>query len=222
MRKPQDNLSALYLITDRKTTTPDLLTTLDAALLAGVRLIQLREKDLPAPELKTLALKILQRTRYFGAQLLLNGSVEIAAEIGADGVQLGVKSCGVAAAKYALGDDALIGYSAHSIHEAEEAADQGADFITFSPIFFTASKAQYGPPQGLNALKEICLNSPIPVYALGGINAARINEVLDAGAYGIALISAIMAAADPTKASRTLLQQIEKSSAIVERRPLID
>jgi thiamine-phosphate pyrophosphorylase len=201
-------LSPVYLITDRKIANPDLFDALESALKGGVRMIQLREKDLSTAELRKVAEKTLKLTRFYGAKLLLNGMPELAAEIGADGVQLGVNSCQIATARNILGDRALIGYSAHSTHEVEYAAEQGADFVTFSPIYYTASKAQYGPPQGLQALTDICQNASIPVYALGGINTERTSEVLNAGACGVALISAVFGATDVQKSVQDLLQKI--------------
>ncbi|WP_020675998.1 thiamine phosphate synthase [Geopsychrobacter electrodiphilus] len=207
------DLPSLYLITDRKLTSPDLLFVLEAALKAGVRLLQLREKDLSPSALRALAGKVLILTRSYGAKLLLNGSLELAIEIGADGVQLGIDTEKVFEARKILGQRALIGFSAHSPQEVEDAASQGADFATFGPVYFTASKAQYGPPQGLNALQELCNTSSIPIYALGGINPDRINEVINAGAYGVALISAVMAEGDPHKAVRLILQKMTTSHA---------
>lgn len=205
------SLPPIYLITDRKLATPGLLVVLEAALKGGVRMIQLREKDLSLTELQQLAVKVLKLTRIYDARLLLNGSVELATEIGADGVHLGVKSCGIATAKSIMGKQAIIGYSAHNIQEIEAAAVAGANFATFSPIYATPSKAQYGPPQGIQTLRDVCREAPLPVYALGGIDAERISEVVDAGASGVAFISAIMGATDAQKTARHLLQEISTS-----------
>ncbi len=174
-------------------------------------MIQLREKDLPAADLKQLAEKTLELTRLYGARLLLNGHAELAAEIGADGVQLGIKSCPITTARDILGPQALIGYSAHSLREVKNAAARGADFATFSPIYSTASKAEYGPPQGLQALCDLCHASPLPVYALGGITADQVGDVFVAGACGVAVISAILGAVDPRQATEQMLQQIDQS-----------
>lgn len=203
-----NKLPPVYLITDRKIANPDLLSALESALKGGVRMIQLREKDLNPIELRKFAGNILRLTRCYGAKLLLNGMPELAADIGADGVQLGIHSCNIAEARQILGERALIGYSAHSPYEVEDAAEQGADFATFSPVYYTASKAQYGPPQGVESLRDACRTSPLPVYALGGINADRVSEVLNAGACGVALISAVLAATDVQKSVQSLMQKI--------------
>ncbi len=211
--QPATRLPPVYLITDRKLATPDLCSALEAALKGGVRMVQLREKDLSSTELRTIAGEILKLTRFYGAKLLMNGAPELAAEIGADGVQLGVNSCRISTARRILGEQAIIGYSAHSTHEVESAAHQGANFVTFSPVYYTASKAQYGPPQGLQALGNICQKSPIPVYALGGINIDRVKDVLAAGAQGIALISALFGASDIQKSTQKLLRKISSLSS---------
>lgn len=211
--QPTAQLPPVYLITDRKKATPDLFSALEAALKGGVRMIQLREKDLSPAELRTFAEKTLKLTRFYGAKLLMNGAPDLASEIGADGVQLGVNSCQISTARRILGEQAIIGYSAHSTHEVESAANQGANFVTFSPVYYTASKAQYGPPQGLQALRIICQKSPIPVYALGGINIDRTSDVLEAGAQGVALISALFGATDIQKTTQKLLRKISSLSA---------
>ena len=203
--QPATELSPLYLITDRTLARPDLFGALEAALKGGVRMIQLREKDLAPAELRRFAEKALKLTRFYGAKLLLNDAPELAEQIGADGVQLGVNSCQISTARRILGDQAIIGYSAHSTHEVESATHQGANFVTFSPVYYTASKAQYGPPQGLKALGDICEKSVIPVYALGGINSERIGDVLNAGAHGIALISALFGANNVQKKTQQIL-----------------
>ena len=99
----------------------------------------------------------------------------------------------------------LIGVSTHSKEEIEIAAKQGADFVTFGPVYATPSKAKYGDPQGLEKLAAACLDSSIPVFALGGITPERATEVQQAGAKGIALISAIMACPAPREAAEAFL-----------------
>ncbi len=100
-----------------------------------------------------------------------------------------------------LGPDLLLGVSAHSLTEAIEAQAGGADFITFGPVYSTRSKASYGPPVGLDALRAACATVEIPMFALGGVGANAIEEVLSAGASGVAMISAILSEADPESAA---------------------
>ena len=197
----------LLLISDRNLLPPglSLLNGVEQALNGGLPAIQLREKDLPARDLFRLAEQLRDMTRRYGATLLINDRLDVALAVEADGVQLGGKSLPTAAARRILGPNRLIGCSCHSLADAQQAAIGGADFITFSPVYFTPSKAPFGPPQGLAPLQAVCAASPLPVFALGGINLERVPAVLTCGAAGVALISAILAAPDPQQATRALL-----------------
>lgn len=149
-------------------------------------------------------------TSAFGARLFINDRLDVALAVGADGVHLGAASLPIREARRLAGPRFLIGYSAHACDEACQAEADGADFITFGPVYHTPSKASFGPPFGVGALKMVCSRVNIPVFALGGVKITSISEVLAAGAGGIALISAIMASSDPRQAAVSLLQTIEK------------
>lgn len=207
--KGSELLPRLYLITDRQQAENGLLYSVEQALKAGVKLVQLREKDLSLEQQKKLGWQLNLLCRRYGANLLINSNIDLAAELEAAGVHLGAGGASVKNARRQLGPRAFIGYSAHSLTEIVQAYEQGADFVTFSPVYFTPSKRQYGPPQGLEALSAVCHNSPLPVYALGGINSGNIAEVIKANAYGVALISAVFSAADPFRASQTLLHSLK-------------
>lgn len=203
---------SLYLISDRQALPKgqDLLTTVEQALQGGVDAVQLRDKDLSDDERLVLARQLRALTRRYRARLLINGSVDIALAAEADGVHLGASSQPVAEARRLLGPKRLIGYSAHSLEELAMVAEQGADIATFSPIFFTLSKAAYGPPQGLERLAAACSASPIPVFALGGITPSRMAAIRQAGAQGVAVISAILASSEPRLAAQTLNTALTK------------
>jgi thiamine-phosphate pyrophosphorylase len=203
---------SLYLISDRQALPKgrDLLTTVEQALQGGVGAVQLRDKDLSDDERLVLARQLRTLTRRYRARLLINGSVDIALAAEADGVHLGVSSQSVAEARRLLGPERLIGYSAHSPEELALVAELGADFATFSPIFFTPSKAAYGPPQGLQRLAAACSASPIPVFALGGIDPSRIAAIRQTGGQGVAVISAILASSEPRLAAQTLSTALTK------------
>ena len=207
-----DNVDfSLYLITDRyQTAGRPLMDVVRAALQGGVRAVQLREKDLADDALYDLAVSLRSLTREFGARLLINRRIDICRAVGADGVQLGIEGISVAEARRTLGRQMLIGYSAHSVAEACSAEAAGADFVTFSPVFHTPSKAAYGEPVGLDRLREACATLAIPVFALGGIKKETIAEVMAVGARGIALISAIIAARNPATEALSLLKTIEQ------------
>ena len=189
----------LYLITDRNQVASghSLISAVEAALQGGVKAVQLREKDLSAADLLLLAQGLRDLTRRYDAQLLINDHIDLALSVHADGVHLGGHSKPTDVVRSLVGPELLIGISTHSKAEVNLAAEQGADFVTFGPVYATPSKAAFGPPQGLEALADICRDSLLPVFALGGINPTRATEVREAGASGIALISAIIASQDP-------------------------
>jgi thiamine-phosphate pyrophosphorylase len=181
----------LVLITDRTLLPEDqFLAGIEAALKGGVRAIQLREKNLSENELRSLAKDVLKLTQKYSALLIINHRAELAHAIGADGVHLTESSPAVRKIRKQF-PDLLIGKSTHSLQGAMRAQHQGADFVTFSPVYDTPSKQQYGPPQGLEKLKHVCAGLDIPVLALGGIDLSRITSVREQGAFGVALIRGI-------------------------------
>lgn len=203
----------LYLITDRRQAAGRTLTSVvRAALEGGIKAVQLREKDLPGRDLFVLAKELRGITREFGARLLINDRADIALAVDADGVHIGASSLPVREVRRLLGAR-LIGYSAHGAAEALQAAADGADFVTFGPVFFTPSKAAYGTPVGLEKLAEAAGKLKIPLFALGGIKLENIPDVMAAGADGIAMISAIIAANDPKTETTNLLKTIEQHAA---------
>lgn len=204
------SLPGLYLITDRKAAGPrGLVPALEAAFRGGVTLAQLREKDLPASKLLDLAKEAVKVARLNGARLLVNDRTDIALAAGADGVHLTSKSYSPVHARALLGKDKLIGVSTHSIEEALRAEEDGADFVTFGPVFHTPSKEGMGAPLGTDELRKAAQRLSIPVYGLGGVGPNNIEKVISTGA-NAALISAIMADDDPEKAASSLLAAIER------------
>ncbi|MEK6561812.1 MAG: thiamine phosphate synthase [Candidatus Binatota bacterium] len=208
MRSPNFDL---YLVTDRNQTGGrDLLWVLERALEGGVRAVQLREKDLGGRELFVLAEKTKRLCERYQANLFVNDRVDVALGVDADGVHLGGDSMPVRAARELLGAEKLIGVSTHSINEAREAEQEKADFILFGPVYFTASKAAYGEPQGLGRLKKVVEKISLPVYAIGGVKVGNIAEVKETGVRGIALISAVLSASDPRAATRRILETLAR------------
>lgn len=188
----------LYLITDRRLFTDDhsLFTAVEEALKGGVQAVQLREKDLGIRELLRMAYALRELTAGYRARLFINGRVDVALAVDADGVHLGVAGMPAYAARKAAGEGMLFGVSAHSIEEAIKAEEEGADFITFGPIFETPSKIKYGRPLGPELLREVRGKISIPVFAIGGIKKERVGSVLESGASGIAIISGIWGSED--------------------------
>lgn len=181
-----------YLITDRRQTGGrPLVAALLAAAQAGIKAVQLREKDLAPRERYALAVEARDALAPLAARLLINDRADIACAAHLSGVHLTTTSLSPAAARCSLPPGALVGASAHSLVEAQFAEHFGADFITFGPVYATPSKASYGAPRGLAALREVCAAVRLPVFALGGITPERIHSCLDAGAHGVAAISAL-------------------------------
>lgn len=201
-------LPGLYLITDRKAALKaPFMAMLEAALEGGVRLVQLREKDLSAKELLSLSIDAAALAHRFNAKLLINDRADIALISGADGVHLTSRSYSPGEARLLLGDKALIGASTHGIEEALRAESDGADFVTFGPVFHTPSKAGMGEPLGLSMLKQAAERLSIPVFGLGGVNEENAKAVAATGS-SVAMISAIMESPEPRKAAERILETI--------------
>jgi thiamine-phosphate pyrophosphorylase len=196
---------ALYLVTDRHATRGrDLVAVVAEAAEAGAPAVQVREKDLARGELLGLCRRLRDVTRAAGARLFVNGDVEIAREVGADGVHR-------PHSMIILPEDAeglQVAGSTHSLIEAHQAQDDGLDFIVFGPVYDTPSKRHYGPAQGLEALRQVVDAVSIPVLAIGGITPERVGEVRAAGAAGVAVISAVLTAESPALATRRFLEAL--------------
>jgi thiamine-phosphate pyrophosphorylase len=201
----------LYLITDRKL-FPDvdaLFSAVEKALAAGIRAVQLREKDLEIRELLGMARSMREMTEKHKAGLFINDRVDIALAVGADGVHLGEAGMPVSAVRKITGRNMLIGSSAHSLARAREAEAGGADFITLGPVYDTPSKRRYGKPLGPEIIKSLIKEISCPVFAIGGIKPPLIPEVLNAGAFGVALISGILASGDITTRTEEYMRLLQ-------------
>ena len=195
----------LYVVTDRQQTAGRALEeVVVAAARGGAGAIQLREKDLSARDLYALGARIQAVLSPYGVPLLINDRLDVALALDAAGVHLAGHSLPTAAARRVLGAGKLLGVSTHSVEEARHAAADGADFIVFGPVFTTPSKVAYGPPQGLQHLTTVVRQVRIPVLAIGGIDHTNLPQVLQAGAYGVAMIRAVLAAPDPYHATQQL------------------
>ena len=216
--KHRRNPFNLYLITDRKLVKRgNLLDVVELALQGGIRAVQLREKDLSSRELYELAFEMKKITSKHDTLLFINDRIDIALAVDADGVHLGTESIPLYKARTLMGPDRLIGVSCHNQVCARNAQEKGADFITFGPLFYTPSKAPYGDPVGLETLELVTRSLSIPVFGLGGVNQTNAHQVMDAGASGISLISAIMAADEPRNAAENLLAVLSDETSDVEQ-----
>lgn len=193
----------LLVISDRLQAMHPLVEIAEAAFRAGCRWFSLREKDLTSGERRDLLRGLVVLGHRFGATVTVHDDIEGAIATGDGGVHL--PGGGDPAAARRRLPAGLIGVSAHSPAEAAAQLAAGADYVTLSPIFPTASKPGYGPAAGLDALAEASRLSQGPVVALGGISEDNLRACLDAGARGIAVMGEIMRAADPEAAVRRLL-----------------
>lgn len=199
----------LYLVTDRhQTAGRPLLPVLERAVAAGVRAIQLRERDLPLRALRSMAADLQRELPQ--AKLFINDRVDLALALSAHGVHLRESSMPVAVVRRLLQPSQLLGASVHSVDGAMEAEQQGADFVVLGPIHDTPSKRAYGAPLGLAVLEQAARNVRIPMFAIGGMNAARARDARRAGAFGVAVLSSILSANDVEQATVSLLSALEE------------
>jgi thiamine-phosphate pyrophosphorylase len=193
----------LYLVTDRKLARPrGVAEVVRQALDGGVTLVQLREKTLAHEPFVEEALRLKDICRAKGVPLIINDDISVACEVAAGGVHLGQSDASVQEARDALGPDAIIGLSIESIEQARIAAQWDIDYMAVSPVFSTPTKTDTAAPLGLEGVRAIRRLTHKPLVAIGGINLDNAADVLRAGADGLAVISAIVAATDPCQAAR--------------------
>jgi thiamine-phosphate pyrophosphorylase len=196
----------VYLVTDAVPASelPDRVAAALAGLPPAVAAVQLRAKDMGGKDMLALARALRDVARAAGQWLMVNDRLDVAVAAGADGVHLPSRGIPAADARRLLGPGAIIGASCHSVAEVRRARDGGADFATFGPVFDTPSKRAWGPPVGLDALREAA-RLGLPLVALGGVDASNAASTVAAGAAGVAAIRAWLGAADAAGAVRQLL-----------------
>jgi thiamine-phosphate pyrophosphorylase len=203
----------LLLVTDRTQARRPLAEIVAAALASGCRWVSLREKNLPEDEQVVLARMLMPTARKYGACLVLHGEAALAKLAGVDGVHLPSGS-DAAAARALLGPGKIIGVSIHTVTEAEAIDPHAADYALAGPAFETPSKPGYGPEIGKKGLSEIARGARVPVLAIGGINTARIAEIIAAGCAGVAVMGGVMRAADPALEVGALVATLNGAAAI--------
>lgn len=196
-----------YFITDSALTKSSIIEDVKAALKAGVKIIQYREKNRPAKEMfeECRAIKELCRDK---AIFLVNDRVDIAVAVDADGVHLGQEDLPVREARIIMGSEKILGVTAHSADEAADAENLGADYIGASPIFTTKTKIDAGRQAGLRLIREIKQRIGIPVVAIGGINLDNVRSVMEAGADSACAISAVIPVKDTLDECRKFVDAI--------------
>jgi thiamine-phosphate pyrophosphorylase len=202
----------LLLVTDQAQARRPLTEIVAAALAGGCRWVSLREKNLPADEQMVLARVLLPLVRKYNGRLMLHGEASLAKLAGVDGVHLPSGS-DAAAARATMGPGKLVGLSIHSIVDVEAIDPRVADYALAGPAFETPSKPGYGPEIGRRGLSEIARAARVPVLAIGGINTARVAEVIAAGCGGVAVMGGVMRAADPAREVGALIATLQGSRA---------
>ncbi|QLE58069.1 thiamine phosphate synthase [Nostoc sp. TCL26-01] len=198
--------SRLYLVTSPSET---LLSTVEASLKGGLTLVQYRDKNTDDFLRLELATKLRQLCHSYGALFIVNDRVDLALAVDADGVHLGQQDMSIAIARQLLGPQRLIGRSTTNLEEMQQAITEGADYIGVGPVYETPTKAGKAPA-GLEYVTYAAQNSSIPWFAIGGIDANNINDVIDAGAERIAVVRSLMQAEQPTLVTQYLLSQLNR------------
>ncbi len=209
MSKSANNSLLLHLVTDRSLSRGrSLVEVVREAVSGGVTCVQLREKDCSTRTFLLEAQQLKELLQPLCVPLIINDRVDIALAVGADGVHLGQSDMPISHARRLLGPDCLIGISAESVDHAVEAEQMGADYIGISPVFSTPTKTDTAPALGLDGVRRIRQQVRIPLVGIGGINLTNSSQVMEAGADGIAVVSAIMAAESPRKAARAIRETL--------------
>jgi len=207
------HLPPLYVVTDRHQIGEEhFLQVLEGLISQGGLMLQLREKDLPVRTLLKWASTLSRWAESHQVPLLINDRVDVVIATGAQGVHLRGNSLPVQQARKCLGPNRLIGVSVHSADEAAQREQEGADFVVLGPMYDTPSKRAYGAPLGLSVLEEAKRRCQIPIFAIGGIDLSRVEDIRKAGAYGIAVISSIFQSSSPVEVVKNYSTQLGVSS----------
>lgn len=196
---------SLYVVTDRPLARGrPLEEVVRAAIAGGATVIQLREKEIDTRRFIELGRRLLAITREAGLPLIINDRVDVALAVDADGVHVGQEDMPAAIARRLLGPDKLLGVTVSNVEEAHQAQIDGADYLGTNAVFATPTKTDTGPPMGLEGLRQIAEAIPLPIVGIGGVNANNAADVIRAGAAGVAVVSAVVAAEDVEAAARRL------------------
>ncbi len=196
---------SLYLVTDRTLSMGRPLSYIvEEAVLGGVTIVQLREKDCSSREFYELAVQLKNLLKPYRIPLIINDRLDIALAADADGLHIGQGDLPWDIARKILGREKIIGLSVENLPQAYEANNMDIDYIALSPVYCTATKTDTNLPLGLEGVKEISLVTRHPTVAIGGLNMRNAAEVLKSGASGIAVVSAIVSSPNPRQAAKEL------------------
>lgn len=218
--QPKTHLDwSLYVVTDAGLSRGrSHLAVIEAAIAGGATIVQYREKMASTRQMIAEAQALRELTRRAGVPLIVNDRLDVALAIDADGVHVGQDDMPAVLARRLIGPDKILGVSAANLSEAMQAVQDGADYLGVGPIVATPTKPDAAPPIGMDGLREICRNVPLPVVAIGGINATNAADAIAAGAHGIAVVSAVVAAEDVAAAARQLRALVAAAHANAHRK----
>jgi thiamine-phosphate pyrophosphorylase len=202
---------SLYVVTESRAVAGSTLEVLEAAISGGATAVQLREKSANIRRVLELGRVLGELARGAGVPLIVNDRVDIALAIEADGVHVGQDDMPAELARRLLGPDRILGVSAGTVDEAVRAEHDGADYLGVGDVFGTGSKRDAGRPIGLDSLTRIVRAVSIPVVAIGGITVDNAGDAIEAGAVGIASISAVFGSPQPEVAARRMRARIAQS-----------
>ena len=208
--KPNLKEIDLYFITDSKLTKKTIFDDIKAAIKAGVKVIQYREKEKTTRLMFKEAKEIKKLCDENNVLFIINDRIDICQAVDADGIHLGNDDMPYETARKLLGDDKIIGLTIHNVEEALEAERIGADYVGVSPIFATATKPDAGKPAGIELIEKVKNAIKIPFTAIGGINFDNLDSVIEAGAKSIVAISAIVTKDDIEKEVKKFIQKLRK------------
>jgi thiamine-phosphate pyrophosphorylase len=208
--KSSREIYLLYLVTDAGLSQGrSHRQIVEAAIRGGVTLVQYREKSASTRQMVEEGSILCAFCHAYHIPFIVNDRVDVAMATGADGVHVGQDDLPASLARQLLGPDKIVGVSVENIEQVQKALADGADYVGASPVFSTPTKPDAPPPVGLSGLRIISHASLVPVVAIGGLNSKNAAEVMQAGAAGVAVVSAIVSAEDPEKAARELRQIID-------------
>lgn len=201
---------SLYLVTDSSFLRGRALVDVVAqAIAGGVTMVQLREKEATTRHFSNTALTVKQLTQQAGIPLIINDRVDIALAVDADGLHIGQSDLPYPIARRLMGHDKIIGLSVETLEQAQDANLMDVDYLGISPVFGTATKTDIAPPFGLDGTRQLATLSKHPLVGIGGINLSNARQVMQAGAHGVAIVSAIMCAEDPKQAAADFLREVK-------------
>lgn len=206
----------LYLVTGPVPSGRRLEEVVEAAVAGGVTAVQLRDKNAPTVQLIARARELHAIARPYGVPVFVNDDVEAALRSGVEGVHVGVDDAAASAARAAIGPDGLVGWSVNDLGQVDRDAEiLASDYLAASPVWSTPSKPDATVPLGLHGVTRLRHLMPpdLPLVAIGGIDATNAAEVVDAGADGVAVVSAICAADDPYQAAVSLRAAVDRALA---------